>query len=104
MKKRIVALILTVVMSLLALTSCGGFSFTEENLDAYASFDYDAFKAALQKLEIEDSDFTTNSEIREKITAAKVYNTIADKIVADTDEEDYIKSGALTAGDVPLPR
>ena len=100
MKKRIVALILTVVMSLLALTSCGGFSFTEENLDAYASFDYDAFKAALQKLEIEDSDFTTNSEIREKITAAKVYNTIADKIVADTDEEDYIKSGALTAGDV----
>ena len=100
MKKRIVALILTVVMSLLALTSCGGFSFTEENLDAYASFDYDAFKAALQKLEIEDSDFTTNSEIREKITAAKVYNTIADKIVADTDEDDYIKSGALTAGDV----
>ena len=52
MKKRIVALILTVVMSLLALTSCGSFDFAEENLDAYGSFKYDEFMAALDKIEI----------------------------------------------------
>ena len=48
MIKRIVALILTVVMSLLALTSCGGFDFAEEDLSAYASFDYNAFKTFLE--------------------------------------------------------
>ena len=47
MKNRIVALILTVVMSLLALTSCGSFDFATENLDDYATFDYATFKAAL---------------------------------------------------------
>ena len=47
MKTRIVALILTVVMSLLALTSCGSFNFAKEDLTSYATFDYEAFKAAL---------------------------------------------------------
>ena len=100
MKKRIVALILTVVMSLLALTSCGGFDFVEEDLSAYASFDYAAFKAALAALEIEDGEFTTSEEIREKIISSTIYNVIADKIIADTDEEEWLKEGTLTAGAV----
>ena len=100
MKKRIVALILTVVMSLLALTSCGGFDFAEEDLSAYASFDYEAFKAALGKLEIEDGEFTTNEETRKQIISSTIYNVIANKIIADTDEEEWLKEGALTAGDV----
>lgn len=100
MKKRIVALILTVVMSLLALTSCGGFDFAEEDLSAYAEFNYADFKAALQKLEIEDGEFTTDSDIREKLIASTIYNVIADKIVADTDEEEWLKEGTLGAGDV----
>ncbi len=101
MKKRIVALILTVVMSLLALTSCAqGFDFAEEDLSAYADFNYADFKAALQKLEIEDGEFTTDSDIREKLVTSTIYNAIADKIIADTDEEDYIKEGTLNKGDV----
>ncbi len=100
MKKRIVALILTVVMSLLALTSCGSFNFAEEDLSSYATFDYGKFKEALLKLEIEDGEFTTNGDTREQITNATIYNVIADKIIADTDEEEWLKSGELTAGDV----
>lgn len=101
MKTRIIALILTVVMALLALTSCNsGYDLATENLDAYAEFDLDKFLDALQNIEIEDGDFTTDEATRNKIVAAQIYNTIVDKIVADTDEEDYIKSGELTAGDV----
>ncbi len=100
MKKRIVALILIVVMSLLALTSCGGFDFAEDSLNDYASFDYAAFKAALEKLEIEDGEFTTNEETRNQIVSSTIYNVIADKIIADTDEEEWAKEGTLSAGAV----
>lgn len=100
MKKRIVALILTVVMSLLALTSCGSFDFAEEDLSDYASFNYAEFVKALGEIEIEDGDFTTNEETRAQKVAAKIYNAVADKIVAATYESDYVKSGELGAGDV----
>ncbi len=100
MKKRIVALILTVVMSLLALTSCGDFDFAEENLNDYAEFNYAEFKAALEKLEIEDGSFTADAATRNSIVAANIYNTVANKIIADTDEEDWVKSGELSAGAV----
>ena len=101
MKKRIVALILTVVMSLLALSSCApAFDFVEEDLNAYADFKFEEFKAALEKLEIEDSEFTTDDAIREKIVAATIYNAIADKIVASTKEDDRVTEGTLSAGDV----
>ena len=100
MKTRIVALILTVVMSLLALTSCGSFNFAKEDLTSYATFDYEAFKAALAKIEIEDGDFTTDEATREKLVQSKIYTTIADKIVAATYEADRKTEGALGKGDV----
>lgn len=100
MKKRIVALILTVVMSLLALVSCGSFDFIEEDLTSYATFDADKFMEALQKLEIEDGEFTTDVAIRELLVDAKIYNTIVDKIIAKTSEDEQVKSGELGAGDV----
>ena len=100
MKKRIVALILTVVMSLLALVSCGSFDFIEEDLSSYATFDADKFMEALQKLEIEDGEFTTDVAIRELLVDAKIYNTIVDKIIAQTSEDEQVKSGELGAGDV----
>ena len=101
MKTRIVALILTVVMSLLALTSCGSFNFANEDLTAYADFNYDTFKAALSTLVIKDGDFTTDEATREKMVASKIYTTIADKIVtATTDEADRKTEGALGKGDV----
>lgn len=100
MKKRIVALILVVVMSLLALSSCGSFNFAKEDLSAYATFDYADFKAALAKIEIEDGEFTTNEEIREKLTQAKVYNAVVDKIISATKEEERITEGEIGGGDV----
>ena len=100
MKKRIIALVLALVMSLLALTSCGSFDFAEEDLTPYASFDYEAFKAALKSIEIEDGDFTTNEETRQKQVAAKIYNAVADKIIAATFESDRLESGKLGKGDV----
>ena len=100
MKTRIIALILTVVMSLLALTSCGSFNFANEDLTSYATFDYEAFKAALAAIEIEDGDFTTNEETREKLVQSKIYTTIADKIIAATYESDRKTEGTLGKGDV----
>ena len=98
MKKRIVALILTVVMSVLALVSCGSYDFVEEDLDA--TFNADEFMKALQKLEIEDGEYTTDEATRAKVLAATIYNTIADKIIAQTDEDEQVKTGKLGAGDV----
>ena len=100
MKKRIIALVLTVVMSLLTLSSCGSFDFVEEDLSAYATFDYEAFKTALKNIEIEDGEFTTNEETREALVAAKIYNAIADKYVAATKEDERNTTEKLTAGDV----
>ncbi|MBQ8414453.1 MAG: hypothetical protein IJX58_04320 [Clostridia bacterium] len=100
MKKRIVALILTVVMSLLTLASCGSFDFVEEDLTAYASFDAAKFMEDLKKLEIEDGEFTTDEATREKILAATVYNAIVDKLLAQRDEDDRKTEGKLGAGDV----
>ena len=100
MKKRIIALVLALVMSLLALTSCGSFDFIEEDLSAYASFDYEAFKTALKNIEIEDGDFTTDAATREKLVKAKIYNAVADKIIAATFESDRVTTGELSGGDV----
>lgn len=102
MKKRIIALILTVVMSLLALSSCNsGFDFATEDLSGYAKLDVEKFLQDLQKLEIEDGDFTTNKETRDAFVAATVYNAIVDKVLAEkTAEEDQLKEGELGAGDV----
>ena len=100
MKTRIIALILTVVMSLLALCSCGSFNFANEDLTSYATFDYEAFKKALQEIEIEDGDFTTDEATREKLVKSKIYNTIADKIIAATYESDRKVEGTLGKGDV----
>ena len=103
MKNRIIALILVVIMSVLALSSCGCYDFADEDI-TYASFDYAAFKDALGKIEIEDGEFTTDEATRLKITAAKVYNAVVDKIIAAAKEEDRntTMSGddALTNGDV----
>ncbi len=103
MKNRIIALILVVVMSLLALCSCGSYDFADEDI-TYASFDYAAFKEALAKIEIEDGEFTTDEATRLKIAAAKIYNAVVDKMIAETKEEDRntTMSGdaALTGGDV----
>ena len=77
MKKRIICLILTVVMLSLSLASCG-FSFVDDDLSAYATFDKEGFEAAIKALSIEDGDFTTDPETREKKVLDKIYSTLAD--------------------------
>ena len=100
MKKRIIALVLVVVMSLLALSSCASYNFATENYDSYASFDSASFVEALKNIEIEDGTFTADETTREKIVKSKIYAAVADKIIAEATKEDRIESGKLGAGDV----
>ncbi len=101
MKQRIIALTLVVVMALLSLVSCGGsFSFADEDLSAYADFDYDAFMDALQKLKIEDGDYTTDPEIRKQKELNKIYDEIVAAIVKNSFESDRKTEGKVEEGDV----
>ena len=103
MKKRIIASILVVVMLVLALASCsGGFSFVDEDLSAYATFDEAAFREALQKIEIEDGDFTTNEETRKKKLAEKIYSSLASAVItnAKSYEADKLETGVVGDRDV----
>ncbi len=100
MKKRIIALVLVVVMSVLSLASCGSFNFAKEDLSDYATFNYEEFKKALKALEIEDGDFTTAETTRQAKVTKAIYEKIADAIIAATKEDDYKKSETLGGGDV----
>ena len=83
MKKRIISLILVVVMSLLALSSCA-YSYEKDDMANYASFDSAAFLAALQALEIEDGDFGVDEEQRWVKVEDAVLNAIVSKAVDKT--------------------
>lgn len=102
MKQRIIALVLVIVMGLLALTSCAGsFNFADEDLNSYVKeFDVDAFLEALQKLEIEDGDFTTNEEIRDQKVKENVYDKVVEALIKASYESDRKTEGTLGAGDV----
>jgi len=101
MKKRIVALILATVMLVMTLVSCsGGFNPVNEDLSQYATFDMEGFKAALQKIEVEDGDFTTNEATRAKKVAESIYNAIADAYIKGVSDDDKLKEGMLGANDV----
>ncbi len=99
MKTRIIALILTVVMSILTLCSCGSYDFAEATID-YATFNEAAFEEGLKNIKIEDGSFTTDGQMRDTLVANKIYNTIVDRIILQTKEDDRLTSGKLTAGDV----
>lgn len=99
MKKRIVALILTVVMALLALTSCGSFDFAKEDLSAHVDFNLDKFLDDLQNIKISDHYFTGDDATRDKIVATSIYNAVANKLISKATDSDKFKTGAITAGD-----
>lgn len=99
MKKRIFALILTVVMSLLALTSCGGYDFAKEDLNAYVDFNLDEFLKAIGDIKIKDGDFTADEDTRDRIVKSTIYNSVANKLIAKTTVTDHFKTGALSKGD-----
>lgn len=78
--KRITGLILVVVMLVLSLVSCG-YSFTKDDMTAYATFSgKTAFEEALKKLVIEDGDFTTDPATREKKVLDNIYSALANAV------------------------
>ncbi len=103
MKKRIIAMILVVVMSVLALASCG-YSIAEDDLTKYASFS-DAQKAAFEKIlkeiVIEDGTFGSaeNAEQREAMVWDSIYSALKNDI--DTKNEELRKTeGTVGARDL----
>ena len=99
MKKRILALILTVVMSLLALTSCGGYDFAKEDLSTYVDFNLDSFLKSISEIKIANHDFNVDEATREKIVKANIYNSVVSKLLTNSTKEDRFKTGALSKGD-----
>ncbi len=95
MKKRIISLILVVVMSVLALASCA-YSYIDDDMTDYATFDKAAFLAALAEFEIEDGDFTENAETRTQ----KVLDTIMASLAKKADTTDKKTEGTIDTYDL----
>ena len=95
MKNRILALLLVVVSLVLTLTGCA-YNYEKKDLTEYASFTFADFKAALEKIEIEDSDFTTNEDTRKEKVADEIYNRLVKTLKAD----DKVSTGTVAEGDV----
>ena len=102
MKKKIIASLLVVVMLVLALVGCGAYDFTEENLDQYVTFNYDEFKAALGKIEIEDADFTGDPDTRKEKIAEAIFNAVATTVKNEVKnyESDKLTTGTAGARDL----
>lgn len=88
--KRIIGLILVAVMLTLALVSCG-YSFVEDDMSQYASFNKDEFAKALYPLTIEDGDFTEDEETRNN----KVLDSIYAALAKNVDKENKQKEGSI---------
>lgn len=103
MKNRIIALILVIAMSVLALVSCSG-AFNCADVDfvkaGYASFDSDAFDKGIKSIKIEDGDFTTDPTIRAKKVADAIYKAVADAIASSAFEDEKKFDGELDDSDI----
>ncbi len=99
MKKKIVSLILVMVMTVLALVSCGFESIVSRDLGQYidGEFDKAAFYEALAKLEIADGDYTSDPAIREIVEREELYNAVADKFITNAEK---LKEGKVGADDI----
>ncbi len=87
MKRRIVGLLLVIAMLTLALVGCG-YSIAEDDLSAYATFtdaDKQNFEKLLEKILIEDGDFSSDDAVRAKKVMESIYTALAD--AADTDDK-----------------
>ena len=82
MKKRIIGMLLLVCMLVTALASCA-YSYENDDMTKYVTFDKDAFLAGLQALEIEDADFGTDEAKRQEKVWDAIYTTLAGKVDSD---------------------
>ena len=92
MKRRIISLILVVALSLLALTSCG-YSFVNDDMKNYATFNNQALIDALKAIEIENADFGVNEAERLQKVEDAIFTTLAGK-VDTTDKKTSGKPGS----------
>jgi len=95
MKKRIICLILAVVMLSLSLVGCV-YSFQNDELGQYVKYNEVAFKNALKNIVVEDGDFTTDPETREK----KVHDAIYALLASNATNKDKKSSGELGEHDM----
>ncbi len=98
MKRRIMSLLLVVVMLVLALSGCA-YSYAKDDMTEYATFDKEAFLAALQDLKITetgDGVFTTDEATNDKHVEDAIYEALA-KVV---DADNKLTAGAPGAHDV----
>ncbi len=88
MKRRIIGMLLVVVMLTLSLASCG-YSLKDDDMSKYAAFseeNKEAFLKALEKIIIEDGDFTTDADKRKDKVLDYIYqNTMT--AIADADDK-----------------
>ena len=76
MKKRIVALVLLLCMLVSVLAGCA-YSYVDDDMSQYVATTKEELLEALKNLKIEDGDFTTNEETREKKVADALMSAIA---------------------------
>ena len=88
MKKRIIAALLVVVMSVLCLTACG-YSYEKDEMTNYATFDKEKFTADLQNLIIADADFGIDEDVRNQ----KVLDTIFTALAKEADSDAKVTEG-----------
>ena len=101
MKKRIIAAVVALIMTVLSLASCGAaFNFAEDDLYGYVAFDAEGFWAALNALEIEDEDFTTNEETRKTKVVKNLYSTLTSNMISAAGDDEKIKTGVPSVNDV----
>ena len=101
MKKRIIASILAVVMTLLALCSCGAteFDFAEDSSD-YTTVNLEEFKKALAAIQIEDGDFTMDEATRQSKVIYNILGTLTSNILKATADDEKLISGTLSPNDI----
>ena len=92
MKKRIISLILAVVMLSLSLVGCA-YSYADDDLASYVTYDESKFKAALLELMIDEGDFTDDPETRAKKVEDAIYALLATN-ATDKNRYDTEKAGA----------
>ncbi len=87
--KRIISSILVVVMLALSLASCG-YNLADDDMTGYATFsdaEMKAFEDALKAIIIEDGDFTTDDDTREKAVMEVIYSAVADAMDVEADDK-----------------
>lgn len=95
MKKRIIALTLVLVMAVLTLAGCG-YSYAEDDMTKYSTFDKTAFEQAIAALVIEDGDYTADPETRKEKVTDQIYTSL---VPTDSDGT-KVTTGVIGAHDV----